>query len=275
MRAGLWQSRLVLAGVCLCMLWLSTNADASEPQPMPEVVEPDEERLLVGVVRRVIDGDSVEMFIDGRVVHYELAGADAPDVVETANPDSAPIRGSEEAKSYLHQLLDGEEVAVMPDPARPTDARGRARGYLYRLPDRMFVNLEMVRIGMSRHARNIGGFNNEAMVWAQDRARDAKKGIWAPIERVVEPEPAAVVAKPVAAVPAVAAPVVQAVVSEPVERGGGLGVVYITKSGSKYHRKDCQHARDSGIAKRRSELDKSYSACKVCDPDSKKGDESD
>lgn len=254
------RTAFVAAVLSVCVF----QAMGGEPRgkPMPDVVGPDEGRLIVGVVHRVIDGDSIELFIEGEIVAYELAGADAPDILEDG---AISLRGSQEARTYLLALLDGEQIAVLPDTRRPTDARGKKRGYLYRMPDKLFVNLEMVRLGFSKHARNPAGFNNPVMLWAQGRARDARKGVWSPVP--VE------VAKsvPVTAEPAKNELVtdepslVDAEESVPESSAGSL-MVYVTKSGTKYHTKDCQHARASGVAKRLDEVESTHKACKVCNP---------
>lgn len=247
---------------------------------MPEVLAPDEELLRVGVVHRVIDGDSVELFLDGQIVSYELAGADAPEILED---QESVLRGSMEAKGYLEGLVVGERVAVLPDQRRAADVRGRLRGYLYRMPDMLLVNLEMVRVGHAKHARDPMGFNNKAMLWAQDRARSARKGVWSPAPVIENPAPMQLFAAstdsqepkshssggvrstdvdepPQSTQQAEKAP--SKVLSQGLDP-----VVYVTRSGSKYHRKDCQHARATGTAKRRDELDSTYTPCKVCKPD--------
>ncbi|MBO6514270.1 MAG: thermonuclease family protein [Phycisphaerales bacterium] len=247
-------------------------------KPMPEVVKPDEDQLVRGVVHRVIDGDSVELFLSGQIVAFELAGADAPEILD--HPQRV-LHGSAEAKQILEQLVLGEEIAVLPDRRRPTDARDRRRGYLYRMPDGLFVNLEMVRLGHAKHARDPLGFNNQAMLWAQDRARSARKGVWAPppvqaqqtTDRLsdsngddgVGGETTKTETSTLSSIEAV--DTATEAEEKPQAKDDEQGVVYVTKSGTKYHRKDCQHARATGVAKRRSELDPSMEPCKVCEPD--------
>lgn len=249
-----------------------------QSKPMPELDEPDERLLRSGVVHRVIDGDSVELFVDGQIVAYELAGADAREILDG---QETQLRGSVEAKVYLEGLIVGEQIAVLPDRKRATDARGRLRGYLYRMPDMMLVNLEMVRVGHAKHARDPLGFNDTVMLWAQERAKSARKGVWSPTP--IQPAPNQLTAE----VPAASGGQLAAQnelnraegsaeiddADRQVDRAasstdGGTGrVVYVTRSGSKYHRKDCQHARASGIAKDRDSLDAEYKPCKVCEPD--------
>ncbi|MBL4809953.1 MAG: thermonuclease family protein [Phycisphaerales bacterium] len=236
-------------------------------RPMPRVIGPDAGRLLPAVLHRVIDGDSVELFVEGAVVRYELAGADAPDILFVGGEAEgvAFLRGSDEARGYLKTLLDGEQLAVLVDPRRGTDARGFRRGYVYRMPDGLFVNLEMVRLGFSKHARDPSGFNDAVMLWAQDRARAARKGVWSPvpvevqqIEPVVEPAGKTVVDE--------SESVDSVVIESDLALAVDSMVVYVTESGSKYHTKKCQHARDSGIARRLDEVESTHQACKVCKP---------
>jgi len=247
------------------LFFVQAVAVGGEPaaRPMPRVIEPDADRLVPAVLHRVIDGDSVELFVQGAVVRYELAGADSPDILMGDGEGEGPalLRGSAEARSFLKSILDGEQLAVLADPRRGTDARGFRRGYIYRMPDGLFVNLEMVRLGFSKHARDPSGFNSAVMLWAQDRARDARKGVWYPA-----PKPAVVgVVKSSDDGAAEASEEVVEVLE--VEQAAENSVVFVTEYGSKYHTKDCQHVRDSGIAKNRSEIEDSHKACKVCKPD--------
>jgi len=254
-----------MLGIFLSLCPATVGAD-QKAKPMPVVVQPDEDRLVSAVLHDVIDGDSVELFINGRIIRYELAGADAPDVVAE---DREPLWKSQEAATYLESLLVGEQLMVMVDTRKPTDAVGRARGYLYRMPDGLFVNLEMVRLGFAKHAKNPSSFNDAAMGWAQDRARDARKGVWSPApKRVIEPAKTAQESEPIAD-PGSDSNTADKPKPDPKPLTKSLDsdVVYITKYGSKYHTKDCQHVGDSGIAKRRDAVSESHKACKVCEPD--------
>lgn len=274
MRFNYNQRILSIAGVLpVVILWLAvlscstlqTQAGFEPTSDMPAVSEPDESKLIIGVVRNVLDGDTVEVFHDGRVVQYELAGADAPDIIEN---QERQLPGSGEAREYLISVLDGEQVGLYIDPKNRSDIRGRPLAYLYRMPDQLFVNLELVRLGHAKHARDPGGWNNAVLLWAQGRAKEAKKGVWDPDRKrmllpqvnPVEPDQKKVEAKiePAAEVAADDEPPAEHAPSE---------TVYITKSGSKYHTKDCQHVGESAIEKPRSSITGTHKPCKVCKPD--------
>ncbi len=275
---NLVKSPVLKAALCLsmCIAILQTSSPCgaqTEPvqNPMPELTLPDPDDLLPAVLHNVIDGDSVELFVQGRIVRYELVGADAPDIVKDTE---SPLFGSVEARDFLSSLLVGEQLAVLPDSRKPTDALGRSRGYLYRMPDKLFVNLELVRTGHAKHTRDPSGFNNAAFRWAQDRARDASKGVWAPRpEPPKPPKPAPEEKKqeskptPKQSQPESQPETNSSSQSEPAQPVSATDVVYVTVSGSKYHTKDCRHTSDSSIAKKRSEVEKTHQPCKVCEPD--------
>lgn len=233
--------------------------------------KPDPSALLEGVVHRVIDGDSVELFVNGRVGRFELSGVDAPDLLDGRE---SQVPGAMAAKQTLELLIVGERLSVMIDPARPEDAAGHARAFVFRDPDRTLVNLEMVRLGLAKHPRRHGSWNSPVFEWAQEQARSARKGIWDPefdaqpeLERVEEdqkPEPEVVEPTPETK----PARVVPEPEPEPVVSATRGDTVYVTKSGSKYHREGCRHlGDDGGRAMERELARKSFEPCKVCRPD--------
>lgn len=114
-----------------------------------------------GVVRTVLDGDSLEL-LDG--VKIRLIGIDAPDTETEACY-------SGDATTHLRQLLPaGTSVRLTYDETR-TDRLNRTLAYVYRIPDGLFVNVAIVRDGYAtelrtlpniRHADEIGAAFNEA-----------------------------------------------------------------------------------------------------------------
>ena len=265
-----------LAMALLCVF--SALGDA--PSTMPEAVTPDPDALRPAGVHRVIDGDSVELLTDGRVVRYELSGADTPDAVAAGRP---PIPGSERSREVLTLLIRGERLMVMDDPRRETDALGRRRGFLYRSPEMTLVNLEMVRLGMARHASRDRAWNAPVFRWAQAQARASGKGIWDPaFERRARRERerlAAELAKQRAA--EFDERETNADESEKVRDGSETedeGVrdapeVFVTRAGSKYHREGCQHLSDSAAPRSLDDVRDTHEACKVCRPPEPEGDD--
>lgn len=50
------------------------------------------------------------------------------------------------------------------------------------------------------------------------------------------------------------------------EPSGSSAVVYVTRTGEKYHEATCRHLRKSKIAMSRSEASLRYDPCRVCKP---------
>jgi endonuclease YncB( thermonuclease family) len=88
---------------------------------------------------RVIDGDSVEAWIDGKKVATGLLGV----VVPTLNNDCG-----RQARDFLESLI-GAGLRLGEDPAETFDERGR-RMYRAMSLDGRSVAQEMVRVGAAR-----------------------------------------------------------------------------------------------------------------------------
>ena len=95
-------------------------------------------------VVRVVDGDTVQVDIDGRREKLRLIGIDTP---ETVKPDTPVQCYGPEASAFTKQLLpEGTAVRIERD-VEARDDYGRLLGYVYRVDDGMFVNLEIVAQG--------------------------------------------------------------------------------------------------------------------------------
>ncbi len=107
-----------------------------------------EGRTPVPVVR-VVDGDTVILLIDGKKHRVRLIGVDTPEVVK---PNEPPEPYGREASLFLKNLLSGEEVYVVYEKEDKSnkDRFGRDLAYLYRAPDGLFVNQEIVKQGYGR-----------------------------------------------------------------------------------------------------------------------------
>jgi micrococcal nuclease len=95
-------------------------------------------------VARVVDGDTIEIGLDGGREDLRLIGIDTP---ETVKP-GAPVQCyGPRASAFTHRLLEGRTVRVVFGIER-RDVYGRLLGYV-RLGDRM-VNAMLVRRGLAR-----------------------------------------------------------------------------------------------------------------------------
>jgi micrococcal nuclease len=201
---------------CLTVLaclgaWSVLHAQ-DEPPPFPKV---DFSRLSACPVGRVIDGDTVGVLVEDREIRLTLAGVGIP----------KPPTARRQLERFLENLLTGEEVFVEYDK-KSGDSDGAKFAYLFRAPDGLFVNLEAVRQGYASVPSEPACEHAGLFRHYEQRAREVGKGIWASTSRSE-----AVAAVGVATVPAT--PEAEEI------------IVYVTKSGKKYHRAGCSYLSKS------------------------------
>lgn len=160
------QKRLVCISVILiCTLLLNSNMGNSHSQPNNDFYNNTPHTIL-----RIIDGDTVDIRYNSVRTRVRLIGIDTPESYENY---------AKETLTFTQNLLKGEAVYLQFDGNR-RDTYGRLRAYLYRAPDGLFVNLEMVRQGYAtadKHPR----FKHKHSTLFQSyekKARGAGKGIW-------------------------------------------------------------------------------------------------
>lgn len=187
-------------------------------------------------VTRIIDGDTVEIRYDGKLTRVVLMGVDTP---ETVHPQKPVEAFGKEATAFTRNLLLGESVYLRFDEDR-TDKYGRLLAYLYRAPDGLFVNLEVVRQGYGK-VYTVFPFKHKALFQHYGtHAQNAGRGLWG-----------------------VGGAGQQKIQSEEVPR---TQTVYITRTGAKYHRSSCRYLKYSKIPISLEKAKQSYGPCSVCRP---------
>jgi micrococcal nuclease len=131
----------------------------------------------LAVVTHVVDGDTIDVAIGGRDERVRLIGIDTP---ETKKPDSPVECFGPEASSFTAELLPiGIEIRIERDIVGRDDY-GRLLGYVHRLQDGLFVNLEIIERG---YAQPLTIEPNSSFAGAfAAAARDAERndrGMWA------------------------------------------------------------------------------------------------
>jgi micrococcal nuclease len=127
---------------------------------------------------RVIDGDTIVLSMDGKNTTVRLIGVDTP---ETVHPQKQVEAYGHEASEFTKNLLKGEQVALEYESGSSRlDKYGRLLAYVYRHPDGLFVNLEIVRQGYG-HAYTKYPFQYmETFCSYEKNSREVGKGLWAP-----------------------------------------------------------------------------------------------
>ena len=194
-------------------------------------------------VVRVIDGDTVKIDYNGKATNVRLIGVDTP---ETVHPNKPVEAYGKEASNFTKNLLLGESVYLRFDIDK-TDKYGRLLAYLYRAPDGLFVNLEIVRQGYGHAYTQFPFKHMELFRYYGNRARTVGKGLYG---------------APKAGIDAVSS---GSEGSSAVESESG-GEVYRTRTGKKYHREGCTSLSRSKIPISLTEAKQKYSPCGRCNP---------
>ena len=191
-------------------------------------------------VVRVIDGDTVKIHYNGKATNVRLIGIDTP---ETVHPNKPVEAYGNEASNFTKNLLQGESVYLRFDTDR-RDTFDRLLAYLYRAPDGLFVNLEIVRQGYGHVYTQFPFKYMELFQYYGNRARTAGKGLY----RLSQPS--------------VEAGETSAAVESETD-----GEVYVTRTGKKYHREGCRSLSRSKLPISLAEAkERNLGPCGRCNP---------
>jgi micrococcal nuclease len=199
-------------------------------------------------VLRVVDGDTIEVSLDGVKEKIRLIGIDTP---ESVHPDAARnVPYGKIATAFTKEHLDGQTVGLEFD-VQERDQYGRVLAYVY-LGDVMFNKLlvDEGHASVSTYPPNVKYV--DLFTEAQTAAREAGKGQWS-----------------------YAAEVPADTSADGTDNSAGSigGVKYIGNSRSmKFHTLTCQYGQQISpnnavdLSSRDEAIDAGYAPCKVCNP---------
>jgi len=125
---------LVLAALVLLRPWESWDELWRDEPPASAVAN----------VIRAVDGDTIEVDLDGQVEDVRYIGVDTP---ETVKPDTSVQCFGPQASAFNHALVEHRRVRLVFGVER-RDVYGRLLAYVYL--DGRFVNAELIRRGLAR-----------------------------------------------------------------------------------------------------------------------------
>ncbi len=128
-------------------------------------------------VKRVIDGDTIEVMLDGIKRSIRLIGIDTP---ETKHPDREIESYGKEAYEYLNGLLLGEEI-ILKYGQQKEDKYNRILGYIHL--DNLFVNADIVRKGYGRVYTRYDFDYLDLFTEYENEAKNLRRGIWGKFSR--------------------------------------------------------------------------------------------
>lgn len=134
--------------------------------------------LVSAAVVTVVDGDTVDVLVDGQAVRLRLIGMDTP---ETKRPGTPIQCYGLEATARAHELLDGQTVDLEADPSQgELDKYDRVLRYVW-LPGGRLYNLEMIAQGYAHEYTYSRAYKYQAaFLAAEARAREQGLGFWSP-----------------------------------------------------------------------------------------------
>ena len=101
----------------------------------------------LATVTHVVDGDTIDVSFGGHVERVRLIGIDTP---ETKKPNTPIECFGPEASAFTTDLLPTGTVVRVERDIVGRDDYGRLLGYVYRIDDDLFVNLEIVAEGYAQ-----------------------------------------------------------------------------------------------------------------------------
>ena len=150
----------------------STTDTGGNTSPAPDSTWPAGVTLVMAKVVKVVDGDTIDVLIDGREYRVRYILIDTPEVFDPVEPFGP------EATEANRRLVSGQTVGLEIDVSE-TDRFGRLLRYVY-LPDGRLVNEELLRQGLAVLATfppDVKYVDRFRQVEAEARAAGA--GLWA------------------------------------------------------------------------------------------------
>ena len=129
---------------------------------------------------RVVDGDTIDVRMDGRRERVRYIGIDTP---ESVTPDEPVECYGPAAAKENRRLVEGRTVTLSTDE-EPRDRFGRLLAYVRRASDGLFVNAELVRGGFATTLRIAPNVRHAGRFRVLEReARRARRGLWGACRR--------------------------------------------------------------------------------------------
>lgn len=158
--------RALVAALAAALFSLSSCSDSSARAKPGEAV-----------VKRVVDGDTIVITLNGDEEKIRFIGIDTP---ETHGPGGLRECWGEEATHEMEQLLPPGTVVRIVRDKEARDRYGRLLAYVYRSSDDLFVNLEQIVRGNAVAKEYPPNITHSAeLKSAENDSQTANVGLWA------------------------------------------------------------------------------------------------
>jgi micrococcal nuclease len=163
---------------------VATATVAPQPDavaPQPDAVAPNAAipaNAIAVTVIRVVDGDTIHVFLDNNDVTIRMIGIDTPETVDPRKPVQC---FGKEASNHARQLLNGATVYLEIDDSQGDyDKYNRLLSYIWMADGRMF-NQVMIAEGYAFEYTYNRPYKYQAQFKdAQRNAQAQQLGLWAP-----------------------------------------------------------------------------------------------
>lgn len=167
---------LVIAGSVIGIL--TTNDNSQAGGFIPSLIGAVEDTQHAGYrVVKVIDGDTIDVEIEGKKEAIRFLGINTPESVDPRRPVQCFGR---EASKKMKDLLKGEYVLLERDPDKEDrDKYGRLLRYVYRESDNLLLNQYMIKEGYAYEYTYEGTYKfKDQWKQLQKEAEAAGRGLW-------------------------------------------------------------------------------------------------
>lgn len=154
------------------------KADAKSANPESQTQSSNQSSQGSYQVVNVVDGDTVDVIIDGRTERIRLIGVDTPETVDPRRTvECFGVEASQKAKS----MLSGVRVNLESDPTQDNrDRYSRLLRYVY-LQDGTSFNKYMITEGYAHEYTYNTPYKYQAeFIAAEQSAKDNGRGLWSP-----------------------------------------------------------------------------------------------
>jgi micrococcal nuclease len=155
------------------LIWLLAEGPRHPGGDGAAPAEAEAGETATGPVTRVVDGDTIEVDLNGRSEDVRYIGIDTP---ETVKPDTPVQCFGPEASARNHELVEGRTVRLVFDAER-RDIYGRLLAYVYAGGE--LINADLVAGGYARTLEIEPNTSKAAQLGRLEQAAGAAgRGLW-------------------------------------------------------------------------------------------------
>lgn len=214
--------------------------------------------LPLGLVERVLDGDTLRLHLPEVLLTLEV------DLQGLKAPGSLQAFG-QEATFFTRSLLEGEQVRIVWAEQDQAAQGSRRHALIYREPDGLFVNLELVRAGLAEPRPTGDEALDDLFAAYAARAEALIRNATGGGEPLAGSGGASTEPNPGSDLDAGTDDSDSEPAAEPDQAGL---ILFITPSGTRYHLETCRFVSETSTRATPERIRGRYQPCRVCKPPS-------